>query len=60
MCREVNVPALELMLFVRTRWASMFVCLDRALTLEPVRTHTAWKDLTDSHTGDNSIYTSCG
>jgi hypothetical protein len=28
----------------------MFACLDRALTLEPVRTHTAWKDLVLIHT----------
>jgi len=45
MCREVDVPELELVLFVRTRWASMFACLDRALTLQTVCTYTAWQDL---------------
>lgn len=45
MCREVDVPELELILFIRTRWASMFACLDRALKLRNVRSYTAWKDL---------------
>jgi hypothetical protein len=45
MCWEVNVPELKLMLFVRTQWALMFACLDRALTLQTVCTYTAWQDL---------------
>jgi hypothetical protein len=45
MCWEVDVPELELVLFVRTQWASMFVCLDRALTLQKVCTYIAWQDL---------------
>jgi len=49
MCREANVPQLELVLFVRTRWASMSACLDRALTLELVRTYTAQQDLVLIH-----------
>ena len=36
MCREVNIPEHNLMLFVQTRWASMFACLERALKLRPV------------------------
>jgi hypothetical protein len=36
MCREVNIPEHNLMLFVRTRWASMFACLEQALKLRPV------------------------
>jgi len=39
MCREVEDPELELVLFVQTQWASMFDCLDRALTLQMVRTY---------------------
>lgn len=35
-CREVEVPELELILFVRTRWASMFFFLDRVLKLQKV------------------------
>ncbi len=50
MCHEVNVPGLKLVLFVRTRWASMFACLDQALTLKLVHTHKAWKDLVLIHT----------
>ena len=42
MCCEVGAPVLELVLFVRTQWASMFACLDRALTLQTVRTCTVW------------------
>jgi hypothetical protein len=42
MCRDVDVPELELVLFVRTRWASMFACLDRALKLQLVRTYKPW------------------
>ena len=50
MCREVDVLELELVLFVRTRWASMFMCLDRALTLQKVRTYSALQDLVLIHT----------
>jgi hypothetical protein len=42
MCREVDDPELELVLFVRTRWGSMSACLDRALRLQSVRTYTPW------------------
>jgi hypothetical protein len=36
MYREVNIPEHDLMLFVRTCWASMFACLEWALKLRPV------------------------
>jgi len=36
MCRNSKVPELELLLFVRTRWSSLYACLDRALTLQEV------------------------
>jgi hypothetical protein len=36
MCREVNIPEHDLMLFVQTHWASMFACLEWALKLRPV------------------------
>jgi hypothetical protein len=40
MCCEVNIPEHDLVLFVRTRWASMFACLKRALTLKSVGSST--------------------
>ncbi|KAG1792926.1 ribonuclease H-like domain-containing protein [Suillus plorans] len=33
-CAEVNVPVLELLQWVRTRWASLFTCLTRLLLLQ--------------------------
>jgi hypothetical protein len=36
-CEEVNVPSLELKLWVRTRWASLYDFLDRMITLRLVR-----------------------
>jgi hypothetical protein len=42
MCREVDDPELELVLFVQTRWGLMSACLDRALRLQLVRTYTPW------------------
>ncbi len=47
---EVDVPELELILFVQTQWALMFVCLDRALTLQKVHTYSALQDLVLIHT----------
>ncbi|KAJ7856387.1 hypothetical protein B0H14DRAFT_3136081 [Mycena olivaceomarginata] len=52
-CLQVGVPALKLLLWVRTHWASLYKCLDRALQLrkEPAdvtqsfsseRTPTIW------------------
>ena len=38
MCRETEAPELELVQFVRTRWASMFTFLDRLLALQKVGT----------------------
>jgi hypothetical protein len=35
-CHEAGVPELELVQFVRTRWASLFAFLDRMLTLQKV------------------------
>ncbi|KAF7333887.1 hypothetical protein MSAN_02401300 [Mycena sanguinolenta] len=32
-CIQSDVPVLELLLWVRTRWASLYKCLDRCLTL---------------------------
>ena len=49
MCREVNIPEHDLMLFVRTRWASMFACLERALMLKLVCSYTASQDLVLIH-----------
>jgi len=36
MCHNSKLPELELLLFVRTRWSSMYMCLDRALALQEV------------------------
>ena len=36
MCRETDIPELELVNFVRTRWASMFMFLERFLKLQKV------------------------
>ncbi|KAJ7438162.1 ribonuclease H-like domain-containing protein [Mycena latifolia] len=33
-CVQASVPELELLLWVRTRWASLYKCLDRVLTLQ--------------------------
>ena len=44
LCREVGDPELELLLFVRTQWSSMFVCLERALDLQKVVTFTSSND----------------
>ena len=44
LCHEVGDPELELLLFVRTRWSSMFVCLERALNLQKVVTFTFSND----------------
>jgi len=44
MCRKVKAPELELILYVRTRWSSMYNCLDRAIALQTVRTYRPWKD----------------
>ena len=44
MCCKVEVPERELVLFVRTQWASMSTCLDRALTLQKVCTYAAQHD----------------
>ncbi|KAG2755213.1 hypothetical protein P692DRAFT_20695937, partial [Suillus brevipes Sb2] len=30
-CKEENVPELELLQWIRTRWASLYKCLDRML-----------------------------
>jgi hypothetical protein len=38
MCEQVNVPKLELKLWVRTRWASLFDFLDRMLSHRLVST----------------------
>jgi hypothetical protein len=35
-CLQANVPVLELLLWVRTQWASLYKCLDRVLTLRKV------------------------
>lgn len=35
-CVEVNVPELELVQWVRTRWASLYAFLDRMLVLQKV------------------------
>ncbi|KAF7372957.1 hypothetical protein MSAN_00502900 [Mycena sanguinolenta] len=32
-CNQSDVPVLELLLWVRTRWVSLYKCLDRCLTL---------------------------
>ena len=50
MCRKVKAPELELILYVRTRWSSMFDCLDRALTLQMVHTYRAWQGSVLIHT----------
>ena len=50
MCCEVNIPVLELILFVRMRWGSMFTCLEWALKLQTVSTYTEWQDLVLIHT----------
>jgi len=44
MCRNSKLPELELLLFVRTRWSSMYACLDRALALQEVPTFTQPKN----------------
>jgi hypothetical protein len=36
-CEKVEVPFLELLLWIRTRWASLFAFLDRILRLRKVR-----------------------
>jgi len=35
-CEKVDVPYLELILWIRTRWASLFAFLDRTLILKKV------------------------
>jgi hypothetical protein len=35
-CKEENVPELELLQWIRTRWASLYKCLDRMLILRQV------------------------
>ena len=35
-CNEVGVPRLQLLLWVKTRWASLFTFLDRILILQQV------------------------
>ncbi|KAG1789960.1 uncharacterized protein HD556DRAFT_1446530 [Suillus plorans] len=32
-CKEENIPELELLQWIRTRWASLYKCLDRMLLL---------------------------
>lgn len=63
MCCDAKIPPLELVLFVRTRWASMFTCLNRAIKLQEVCTYTVWRDNilieSDSHTGNNAFYIPC-
>lgn len=36
-CEEVNAPCLQLLYWVKTRWASLFTFLDRILILQQVR-----------------------
>jgi len=35
-CEDVEVPLLQLLLWVRTRWASLYQFLDRILVLQKV------------------------
>ena len=35
-CQQVEVPILQLLLWIRTRWASLYVFLDRLLILKMV------------------------
>ena len=35
-CKETDVPPLQLLSWVKTRWASLFDFLDRILLLQPV------------------------
>ena len=35
-CRQVEVPILQLLLWIRTRWASLYTFLDRLLMLKKV------------------------
>ena len=61
MCRESNIPEHDLVLFVRTRWASMFACLERALMLRSVCSYTRMPiSCTDTCTGHNAIHATCG
>ena len=36
-CREVNIPTLQLLMWIQTRWASLYNFMDRLITLRPVR-----------------------
>ncbi|KAG2029790.1 hypothetical protein BDR03DRAFT_1017943 [Suillus americanus] len=38
-CKEENVPELELLQWIRTRWVSLYKCLDRMLMLRQAINH---------------------
>ena len=61
MCCESNIPEHDLVLFVRTRWASMFACLEQVLMLRSVCSYTRMPiSCTDTCTGHNAIHATCG
>ena len=60
-CVQVNIKPLELLLWIRTRWGSLFKFLERFLHLQAVRIlfllHSTSNPLLP---GRHSIYSSCG
>jgi hypothetical protein len=56
-CEQVNVPKLELKLWIRTRWASLYDFIDRMITLRLVSNQSFYKfDVTECSLGRQPLH----
>jgi len=58
-CIEVNIPCLELLQWVRTRWASLYTFLDRILKLQKVSLRLSYFPETKISQGREPIHSTC-